>query len=309
VELPQHFKYSTDKVGDAEMGVSSVLSSNLGAISTEKILRNDVLKPVSLGLLRQKPSIQTEKNDIESVVEENIRMLDSIRLPTHFERETLANFLEKMIRKDLAKDPLHKQAVELNKYAKDFRTYMRQYFDKIFGFNSRWKEDLLKHVFATSHIYLKSDFPPSFARTLTFSLLTECRFFDIYNMKIRREHLALMTYYNNARKFNRLCDNHNLWVDPLDSAINKMDEMRIGLIWYVDFIHSKTLEEIFEPKVLKKSLLDEEYFFGMLVGLQQQTYRFRQALTNLSKETFAISISRKDPTVDMLCGIMETMGS
>ena len=90
--------------------------------------------------------------------------------------------------------------------------------------------------------------------------------------------------------------------------MNKIDEMRIGLIWYVDFTHSKTLEEIFEPKSLKKSLLDEEYFFGMLVNIQRGTDQLRRALANVSKKTFAVFPSRKDPTVNMLCSVMETMG-
>jgi len=291
------------------MGVLSMLPSNLGVISAEKIFRNDVFKPVSLGFLTQKPDIQIEETDIAAVVEDNIRILDSIRLPSHFDRETLANFLERIIKEDLEKDPLHKQSAELNKYAKDFRNHMRQYFDRIFDFHEKLKGDISKYVFATSNIFLKSDFPPSFARTLTFSLLTECRFIDIYDLTIRREHLALITNYNDLKKFKRLCDAHNRWVEPFDSAINKIIETRIGLIWYADFTHSKTLEEIFKPKAFKKSLLDEEYFFGMLVDLQRQTDQFRRALTTLSKETFAISPSREDPTVDMLCSIMETMGS
>lgn len=291
------------------MGVLSMLPSNLECISAERIFRNDVFKPVSLGLLTQKPDIKIEETDIAPVIEDNVRILDSIRLPSHFDRNTLAKFLDQLIRKELEKDTLHKQAVQLNKYAKDFRTYMRQYFDRIFDFHENLKKDLVNNVFGASHSYLKSDFPPSFARTFTFSLLTECRFIDIFNMRIRRERLALRTYYNNRKKFRNLCDAHNIWVDPLDSLISKIDETRVGLIWYVEFTHSKTLEEIFKPKPLKKSLLDEEYFFGMLVSLQQQTYQFRQELTKLSKETFAISTSRKNSTVDMLCSIMETMAS
>jgi len=287
--------------------------ANLGAISTEKIFRNDVFKPVSLGFLKKEPDIQTkarEQADIASIVEDNLRILDSIRLPSHFDRETLAEFLERTIREDLEKDPLHKESVELDKYAKDFRKYMQQYFARIFEFHEKLKEDKLKYVFAASNIFLKSNFPPSFARTLTISILTECRFIDIYNMKMRRERLAFINYYNDRKKFNRLCDAHNHWVNPFDSAINKTDEIRVGLIWYVDFTHSKTLEEIFKPKALDKSLLQDEYFFGTLIELQRQTDQFRQALTDLSKENFVRThASRKDPTVDMLCSIMETMGS
>jgi len=291
------------------MGVLSMLPSNSGVISGEKVFRNDVFKPISLDLLKQKPDVQIEETDIESVVNDNIRILDLIRLPERFDRKAIVTFLEDLIRKDFENDPLHKQAVELDKYAKDFHRYMQRYFDKIFDYHNKLKEDLLGYVFGASNFYLKSDFPPSFARTLTFSLLTECRFIDLYNRKIRRERLALITNYNNRTKFKRVCDIHNSWVDPLSSAIERITEMRVGLIWYVDFTHSKTLEEIFKPKKLKKSLLDEEYFFGMLVNIQRETYQFRRALVNLSKETFSTFPSREDPTVNMLCSVMETMSS
>ena len=180
-----------------------MLSSDLEAISGEKIFRNDVFKPISLSLLPEKPDMRIEEADIASVVEDNIRILNSIRIPDRFDSKTLASFLEKMIREDLEKDPLHKEAVELNKYAKDFHTYMREYFNKVFDFQKKLKEDLFKYVFAASNFYLRSDFPPSFARTLTFSLLTECRFIDIYDEMIRRERIQLITNYNNRKRFER----------------------------------------------------------------------------------------------------------
>lgn len=286
-----------------------MLSLNPEVISGERIFRNDVFKPISLSLLTEKPDKQVGETDIASIVDANIKILDSIRIPDRFDRRTLAGFLEKTVREDLEKDSLHKEAVELNKYAKDFHTYMRKYFDKVFDFQGKLKEDLLKHVFATSNVYLRSDFPPSFARTLSFSLLTECRFIDIFDMMIRHERVDLIANYNNRKRFERICNVHNNWTDPLDSVMDKIIEMRIGLIWYVDFAHSKTLDEIFKPKNFKKSLIDEEYFFGVLVNIQRETGQFRRALANLSKKTFTIFPSRKDPTVDMLCSVMETMSS
>jgi len=286
-----------------------MLSPSFGAISTEKILRNDVFQPVSLGIEREKLEKSIDKTEISSIINDNLKILHSIKVPNHFNQEILASFLEKMIKKEIEKDLLHKQAVELNKYANDFRTYMHQYFDKIFKYHEQLKEDLVRQVFVTSNEYIKSDLPASFARTLTLSLFTECKFVDIYNAKIRRERLSLITYYNDHQKFKRVVDNHNAWVDPLDSMLTNIDETRIGILWYVDFSNSQTIEEIFKPKILKKSLLDEEYFFEALIDLQRNTDQMRKALASLSRETFAVSPSRDDSTVDMLCSVMEILGS
>jgi len=283
--------------------------SNFGAISTEKIVRSDLLKPVSFGILQKKSEIKIdEAAEIASVIEENMKLLDTIKIPDHFDRETLRKFFELKIKKNLEEDPLHKQSVRLGKYAEDFRHYMRRYFDEIFDFHEKLKKDRFDYVFAASNLYLRSDFPPSFERTLTLSLLSECRFIDIYDTRLRHEYLGFVTAYNDHKKFERLCDAHNQWGDPIESMIDNIDKTRVGLVWYVEFTQSEKLEDIFKPKTLRGSLLDQEYFFGVLVDLQKQTEQFRRELVRLGKEAFIISPSREDPTVDMFCGIMDAMG-
>ena len=291
------------------MGVTRMLSPPFGAIPTGKILRNDVFEPVSLGIQKENLQKTVDKTDISWIVNDNLKILDSIRVPSSLDGKILASLLEKMIKREVEKDPLHKEAVEINKYANDIRVYMQKYFAKIFEFDVKLKEDLAKHAFAASNDYIKSDLPASFARTLTLSLFTECKFIDVFDAKIRREQLSLITYYNDWQKFKRVVESHNAWVDPLDALIDNIDSTRVGLIWYVDFCNSKTIDQIFIPKTLKKSFLDQEYFFGILVDLQRKTDKMRQALASLTRETFATSPSREDPTVDMLCSIMEILGS
>jgi len=310
LKLPQCFKYSTKQVSDALMGVAFMLPASFGAISTEKIVRNDVLKPISLALQNKKSEIQIdEAAEIASVIEDNIKVLDAIRIPDHFSRETLREFFEKTIREDLEKDPLHKKSVRIDKYAKDFRHYMRQYFEEIFDFHEVLKKDRLSYVQAASDIYLRSDFPPSFARTVTLSLLSECRFVDIYNKRISQEYVKFLTSLNDETKFRRHCDAHNLWVGPIDTLASELDKTRIGLVWYVEFTQSKKVEDIFKPKPIKKSLLDQEYFFVMLLDLQRKTEQFRRTLVNLGRDAFFVTPSREDSTVSMFSGILEAIGS
>lgn len=127
-----------------------MLSPSFGAVPTEKILRNDVFQPVSLDIGMEKREKIIDKTEISTIINDNLKILDSIRVPSHFNREILSSFLEKMIKRDLENDPLHKDAVEINKYANDIRTYMQQYFDRIFKFHEKLKEDLIRHAFAAS---------------------------------------------------------------------------------------------------------------------------------------------------------------
>jgi hypothetical protein len=279
-------------------------------ISTEKIVRNDILRPVSLTLQDKKTEIEINMaEEIASAIESNMRLLDKVRIPDHFDRGTLGKFFEKMIREDFETDPLQKESARIGKYANDFHHYMLRYFKEVFDFNEGLKKDRMGYVQATSYIYLRSDFPPSFARTVALSLLSECRFIDIYNRRIKREYSRFLSSYNDQTKFKRLCNAHNLWVGSVDSLINEIDNIRVGLIWYVEFTQSKKVEDLFKPKPLKKSLLDQEYFFGVLINLQKKTEQLRHELVSLSRESFSESLSREDPTVAMLCGILDTMGS
>ena len=79
------------------------------------------------------------------------------------------------------------------------------------------------------------------------------------------------------------------------------------LIWYVDLNNCKTVKEAFKIKGLRKSNLDKEHFFGLLIDMQRKTEKLRKALIEMSREIFQVTVDRKDPTVDLLCNVMEIM--
>lgn len=155
--------------------------------------------------------------------------------------------------------------------------------------------------------YVKSDMPPSYIRALTLSYLTECKYFEVFDHCIRHERLKLITVRHNRPKFKRVCDEHNRWVDFLHSLLDPMIDSRMKLIWYVDLNNCKTVKEAFKIKELRKANLNKEHFFGLLVDMQRKTEKLRKALVEMDRETFLVTVDRKDPTVNLLCDVMEIM--
>jgi len=286
------------------------LSGSLGAVPvpSPSVLRNDILKPVALGFMKEIPDKEvTKATDVSTVTEDNLKILETVRLPEHLEFKEVSKLLKKIIKKDMKKDPLHDAAVKLTNYAQKFYEKMELYFDEIFNFNEKVKEHILSNLFATSKEYVQSDLPPSYIRSLTLSFLTECREIDVFNSRIRRERLKLIGVRNNFKKFKRICDGHNRWVDFLQSSLDPMIDSRVRLIWYVDLNNSKSIKEAFKIKKLRRSNLDDEQFFGLLLGMQKKTEKIRTALVDMNRETFLVTLDRKDPTVDLLCNVMEIM--
>ena len=283
-------------------------SQSLGALPSSSVLRNDILKPTSLGFMKEMSEEQvTRETELSTIINDNLDVLKTVTLPDHLEFNEISKLLQKMIKEDIKKDPLHDVAVKLTNYAQNFFEKMELYFEAIYDYDSKVCERLKSSLFSNAKEYVGSDMPPSYLRALTSSYLTQCKYFEVYNHHIRYERLKLISVRNNRVKFKRVCDGHNRWVDLLHSFLDPMIDSRMKLIWYVDLSNCRTVKEAFKIKELRKSNLDDEHFFGLLVDLQRKTEKLRKPLINMNREPFLVTLDRKDPTVNLLCNVMELM--
>jgi len=274
------------------------------------IIRNDVSQPTSLGFMKPlTDEIVAKQSETSTLIADNLKILETIPLPDSFDLEEVRKVLENKIKIDIEKDPLRSIASNLSKYANNFYEKMESYFEGIFDFDNQLRERKRSDVFSVSKEYLMSDLPASYVEVLSSSLLTEIKFLDLFDYTVRRERLKLRVVRHNNKKFKRICDGHNSWIDKLNPFHNSMVDSRIRLLWYVDFHNCKTAEEAFEFKVLKKSLIDKETFFSNILELHGRTDQFRKALIELNKHVFHVSSSRDDSTVNLLCNSVELMNS
>lgn len=270
------------------------------------VLRNYILKPTSLGFMREKSEREVIKEtELPTIINDNLKMLKTVALPKHLDFNEVNNRLQKMIEETVKNDPMHAVSVRLTKYANDFYRKMEPYFGEIYDYEKNVREDLMSRALMHTKECLISDIPPSYIRGLTSSFLTERKYSELYDYRIRREKVKLITVRNNRVKFERVCNNHNHWVDILHSSVNPMIDSCIRLVWYVDLCNSRAVDEIFEFKELKKSNLDDEHFFGLLLDLNRRTEKVRQTLIKMNREIFVETTDREDPTADLLCNVMD----
>lgn len=286
---------------------SGCLSDTISA-PLHGILRNDVLKPASLGFMKEVTEEEvTKQTELSTIIDDNLKLLETVPLPDVVKFEEISKLLKKRIKKDMKKDPLHSTAVKLTNYANNFYEKMEPYFDEVFDFDKKLRESFQSDLFAISKEYIMSDLSPSYLRTLTLSYLTQCRYLEVFDFRIRRERIKLITVRNNYTKFKRVCEKHNRWVEFLERSSETMIDSRIRLVWYVDLNNCRTVKEAFKIKELRKTNLNEEQYFGLLLDLQNQTEELRNRLIQLNRNIFQVTPDREDPTVDLLCNVMEIM--
>jgi len=279
-----------------------------GICSPQRIFQKGFLKPVSLGVVSDKNGFNPEA-EVNEIVESNIKIIKWIRLPKRFSEKEVIDFLEKMIRDDIKGSKHHQQGVELVKYAKDFHKYFTKYYSKVFDFHEKQNDETRKFLFNLSHMFLRSDFPPSFVRTFSFSLLTDIRFNNVYDAMIRHEKLSVINYRNNNVKFKRICDDHNKWVSPLVDIGENIWNKRIGLLWHIEFCNSKSLKEVFKPKDFKLNSIDHEFFFKTVNEIQKETEQLRRMAANLDKRAFATIDKGDEATKNMFNHVVNILAS
>jgi hypothetical protein len=286
-------------------GQSLVTSSSFGMV------RKDILKPASLGFMKDEISEEqlAKETEVSTIIDDNLKILGTLTMPKQLDLKEVSDFLRKRIKEEVEKDPLHEVSVRLTKYAQDFFMKMEKYFAEIYRFDSSERENLIARAFANTKEFVISDVPSSYIREMTLSLFTQKKFLELFDYRIQREHKKLITVRNDLQKFKRVCDEHNVWVDLLHSKLVPMIEARSRLAWYLDLQNSSKVQDLFKIKRLEKAKLDMERYFPLLMDLSKTTEQVRLELMKLDTEKYVTLASREDPTVDLLCSTMESIGS
>jgi len=211
------------------------------------------------------------KAAIAETVEENLRLLDEMPPLKTLHVEDLKKHFRKMVADDLEQNHVFEKSVEIGKYAADIWTYVRSYFREIFEYHDNVRKRLDSGIFDTCRMFFKSDLPLLFLTTMEDAILIQKDYLDIYDKRIRKERLGLLTSRNDRRKFNALCDAHNSWIKPFTERIDNLDRTRIKLFWYIDFSNSASVDEVFRVKTVRSSVLDMKIIQGFIDDLRKQT--------------------------------------
>lgn len=224
------------------------------------------------------------KAAISETVRTNLELLEEIPLPKSLSLDELKEFFKKDIPSELSKDATFEKTVEVSKYASNISQYLGSYFREIFALNRKLMGKMNQALFHFSKIFLNSDLPISFLRTVERSILAYKDYIAFFDKEIRKEHRELIIYRNNKRKFDRVCDAHNKWVALLEEKSDRIDHERTKLFWYIDFNNSNRIDEIFADKFIKMELLDKEVLGKYLENLQKFTTDLEEL--NYSRTSF-----------------------
>ena len=242
---------------------------NVERASFSKIVRDDISLPLKFSGLDE--ALRDLKTCIAETVGNNLDLLDEVPLRENL-REELREYLKRDIENHLMKDTLFEKSVEIGRYSRNMFKSIESYFREIFRFHEELKKDLHSDIFSVSKMFLNSDLPLPFMKTINDSLLAEMDYIDVFDKEIRKERLDLLANLNHQKKFERICDAHNLWVNRFDERRSKMERDRVKLIWYVDFNNSSSVDKIFKDKIIKLGSLDKQILYGFIGDLQKHVH-------------------------------------
>ena len=262
--------------------------------SLPKIIHNGTSLPLQFGTINK--DFEDFKTAISKVIENNLSLLDEIPLPKNLKIEKLRERFRNQIKSDLQKDTLFEKAVELRGYAENMYEKMDSYFREIFDYYEERQKNLSSDIFCASKMFLNSDLPMPFLRSIEDSLLAEKDYIQIYTKRIHNERLSLLRYLNNLLKFKRVCDSHNIWAAKFRNELIELERLRIKLIWYVDFNNSANLNEIFEDKIIRMRLLDASILFDFIDKLENQVYKMEKLNASMAEPSSFLPLEIDDGT-------------
>jgi len=211
------------------------------------------------------------KSALESRIADNLKLVDELPPLKYLSKAKIRKYLRKKIKDDLQKDKLFEKSVEIDKYAGNIAQHLQAYYREIFDYHLGVKERLDSGILDACRMYFNSDLPLRFLKALENSILIEKDFVDIYDKRLRREKLRLISYRANRKKFERLCSLHNMWIEPFEKLLKESTSTRRKLFWYVDFSNSKTLKDIFRVKKIEVASTDIKIIEGYVECLENLT--------------------------------------
>jgi hypothetical protein len=262
--------------------------------SLPKIIHNGTSFPLQFGTINK--DFEDFKTAISKVIESNLSLLDETPLPKNLKIEELKKYFRNKIKSELQKDSLFEKAIELSAYTKNMYEKMDSYFKEIFDYYEERQKELSSDIFCVSKMFLNSDLPMPFLRSIEDSLLAEKDYIQIYTKRIRNERLSLLRYRNNQSKFKRVCDSHNTWAVKFGNELVELERLRIKLIWYVDFNNSANLNEIFEDKIIKMRLLDASILIDFIHKLENQVYKMEKLNVSMAEPSSFLPLEIDDGT-------------
>lgn len=273
--------------------------------SWSKIIRDDTSFPLQFNIANE--DFKNFKTAVSGVVESNLGLLDEVPLPKNLHLEEVKEYFRNLIKSDLEKDVLFEKSVEISKYANNMYKLMNSYFGEIFDYCEERQKKLSLDVFCVSKMFLNSDLPMPFLRSIENSILAERDYIAIFVRKIRYERMSLIRNRNNRTKFQRVCNAHNSWVGGFSERSVEMERARVRLIWYADFNNSANLDEFFKDKTIKTSLLDEKILDDFIGALQNQV-REMERLSAPMMEVSSFLPSEVDQGTKTIRTIMQLLG-
>jgi hypothetical protein len=257
--------------------------ADIGNIPSPRIIRKDM--SLASGFNSEvDEAFKDYKTAVSETVKSNLELLEEIPLPKSLSLGDLKEFFQKDIPSDLSNDATFEKAVEVGKYARDIAKYMSSYFREIFVFHNTLKKEMYGSLFQVSRMFLNSDLPIPFLRSVERSILAHIDYIDIFDREIHREHRDLIVNRNDKRKFDRICTIHNEWVKAFGEKTKSLERKRVRLLWYVDFNNSTSLDEIFKDKFIELRSLDRGVLQEFVESLRQDASDLETL--NLSRATF-----------------------
>jgi hypothetical protein len=268
------------------------------------IVENQFTAPLKCNTLND--DFDNYKKTIAETIERNVKILYELPPPRNFLSEDLEVFIRAKIKSDLEKDKLFEKTVEVNKYANSIFDCMEKYFANIFTLHISYKNMHSCELFEISKGFLNSDLPEQFLKAISNSLQVETDFIDLFDKRIKKEHLTLLGFKNNRTKFERLCKEHNGWSHEFAEKIDKIAHDRTKLIWYVDINNSTTVENCFKDKFIKVEVIDKKLLLKLIDTLEQTTSEL-EVLVTTNLESQCLPTRTMDDSTRAITAMMEIL--
>jgi hypothetical protein len=285
------------------MSFTALVESNSNKPSFMKDSLNTTMEWLEKGNALTK-DFEEYKDTIARTIEINLNAVDELP-PLRFGKNDIKQHFKKLLEEQLKKDERLEKSVEIKKYCKSFNQYIVSYYEEIFKYHDKIRDDTTSWMIGASRIYFNSDLPISFLKIYEDACLAQKDYLDVFDRKIKQERMKLFSYRSNRRKFDALCDEHNRWIEPFGKKLNQVEHEQVNIMWYIDLANCEKIEDFDKPKTIHYCNLDASAFNQQLENLQKLVIESK-ALMRPYREFKPIS-SYTDSSARVIRNIMELL--